>query len=332
MPDASPDFAKRETSCRDGPSFDTPTLKNFVLRPEVRALLGAAATALLLLVAWQQRHQLLAMLHSASPPWLVASIFLGILANSLTGGLLHLFLRHHGVEVRLPAAARLQLIAQLGKYIPGKVWGSILQAQVTGSQKLGSFLLAGLELSIYLMLGLAGLGLSLLAFSRFPWVAFLLAIAAIGVPSAIANRAAVPRMALRFSRPSNAYGSQDAIHPQPASHFAMAGAIHAIVHLASILALLVGILGADREVLVVGTASLLLSWVVGNLAVIFPSGIGAREVAFVAIAHWLSMPADVATITLIAILARVAQVAQDLVTAVIVAPYLVTGAGLRGPN
>lgn len=305
-------------------------MKTLLLRPAVRTTLGVAALGLLCVVAWQQREQLASMLLAARPSWFILSIVLGILANCVTGGLLCLLLRQHGIDVSFSRAAHLQLLAQLGKYIPGKIWGSILQAQIAQSQRIGSFLLAGFELSTYLMLSLAGIGISLLALGRLPFVSVIVAASAITIPSFVFSRAWVPRLAVRLSTSLKAVQANLAIlRPQRASHFAIAGSIHAIVHLASIVALLIGILGWDREVLIVGTASLLLSWVIGNLAIIFPSGIGAREIAFVAIAHWLSMPADVATITLIAILARVAQVLQDLVTAIIAAPAFFPGARAR---
>ena len=69
----------------------------------------------------------------------------------------------------------------------------------------------------------------------------------------------------------------------------------------------------------VGTASICLAWVVGTMAIIVPSGLGVRELAFVALATMFHVSADTHSLAAIAIVARVAQTLPDIFAAAIVA-------------
>jgi uncharacterized membrane protein YbhN (UPF0104 family) len=53
-----------------------------------------------------------------------------------------------------------------------------------------------------------------------------------------------------------------------------------------------------------------------------PSGIGIREIAFIGLSHAFSLPADTATLASVAMLVRLINLVQDVISAGIVLPAI----------
>lgn len=71
--------------------------------------------------------------------------------------------------------------------------------------------------------------------------------------------------------------------------------------------------GTSATESVVLTAMLLLSWVAGMAAILFPAGLGARELAFMALGGAMPEPPSIELLASIAVASRAAQVLMDIV-------------------
>ena len=293
---------------------------------KTRSALGITASALILWLAWRYRSELFALACNANLPLLILSIALGILANYLTGLPFMLFLAQHGIHVDFRTAGWLQLAAQVTKYIPGKVWSAVLQAHLSGIHRVGGIFLAGFDASIFLMLTLSGLGIALLV-AQLTWLGALAAcIVSFAAVSFISSRALLAKLASRLS--AKRTGEEPTPMPTGGPHlsaasFAASSLLHATVHTASIVMFLMATTNFDSQSLLVATASILLAWVIGNLAIIVPSGLGVREITFIGLSQVLAVPAEIETLAAVAVLVRLAQIVQDIITACMVVPATV---------
>ncbi|WP_370305236.1 lysylphosphatidylglycerol synthase domain-containing protein [Sinimarinibacterium flocculans] len=307
-------------------TFATDALRWLLQSRGVRSVLGVTAAALILWLAWRYRSGLHALILNASPLLLLLSIALGILANYLTGLPFRLFLAQHGISIRFRRAGWLQLAAQVTKYIPGKVWSAVLQAQLIGTHRIGGTLLAGMDASIFLMLTLSGLGVALLLVHLTFFGAILWLVTWFAGVALISSKALLARLAntLSATRAGEASTLEPAAGPRSSvMSFAAGGLLHAVVHTASIVTLLMATTDFDAQSLSVAAASVLLAWVIGNLAVVVPTGLGVREVTFIGLSQALALPAEIETLAAVSILIRLAQLVQDVITAGVVVPAIV---------
>ena len=301
------------------------TLIQALLSRASRVTLGLIAITFLFWLAWHNRVEIAAALVNAHIGLLALAVGMGLLANYLTGLPFHLFLGQHGVNVPVRAACQLQMLAQLAKYVPGKIWSALLQAQVSGIARVGGFFFAGIDTSLFLMCMLTGLGLAFLLLVYSSFVGVSLVIVTLLITSLVASQALLARVSKRFFVRHDSPDEGD-ISSRPndrsATKFFTVGIIHSATHVASIMLLLAATTNLAPHDMFIATASVLLAWVLGNLAVILPSGIGVREAAFIALASIFSLQADISTISTVAVLIRFAQIVQDLITAALLAPSL----------
>ncbi|MHA6204398.1 lysylphosphatidylglycerol synthase domain-containing protein [Dyella soli] len=286
-----------------------------------RATLTAAALAALLLAAWQYRAPIWHVVTSTNPWLLALSTLLALLSNYLTGMPFQSFLKQSGIEIQARISCYLQLVVQVTKYIPGNIWGALLQAQLIGSTRVGSLFLAGIDTSVFFMMTVGSTGLGLLVYCHSAALGCLVACAGWLFSAAIASSAWLARL---VSRTARVFGKELSATPSDSSfrevgRLFMWAAIHSMIMLASIFALLIATTGYGGNDLIVGAASICLAWVAGTIAIVVPSGLGVREVAFVYLASKLGVSADVKSLAAIAIIARVTLTLPDMLAAAIVA-------------
>lgn len=296
-------------------------LNRFLQSRLLRVILTVAAITALLLATWRYRSLIAAIWANANLWLLGVSILLALLANYLTGLPFNSFLRQHRIEMPVERACYLQLVVQVTKYIPGNIWGAILQAQLIGSQRVGAMFLAGIDTTVFFMLTVSASGLALLICGHHPVAAVLIAITGWALAAVIAASAWLLRFVGTVAR---LLGKNLPVNLGPPQWHEIGrlftwAFLHAVVYAGSVITLLMATTRFAFNDILIGTASLLLAWVIGTVAIIIPSGLGVREVAFVSLATALGASADPQLLTAIAIVARVAQTSPDIFAAVIVA-------------
>lgn len=253
--------------------------------------------------------------------WMLSlSTLLALVANYLTGLPFNSFLRQYDIDVAMWKTCYLQLIVQISKYIPGNVWGAILQAQLLGSPRIGAMFLAGVDTSIFFMMTLSATGLALLVFGHYPIVAGLIATVGWLISARAASSAWLAR-SIRWM--TQQLGRTLQIAPtKPCSgeitRLYVWAILHALIHASSVVTLLLAVTHYGTRDILIGTASICLAWVIGTVAIVVPSGLGVRELAFVTITTMLHVSADEKSLAAIAIVARVAQTLPDIFAAFIV--------------
>lgn len=304
-------------------------LTKCVLHPATRTTLFLGALMFLVWLAIQHRNELFEIIARADLPLLAAAVALGILANYLSGLILMPFLAQHGNDTSLGDACRLQLIAQIGKYIPGKVWSSVMQAQMARSGAISRYFLAGVDVMLFTTLLMSGIGLALLVAAWNAWAGGALAVLAIVLAALVASQAILVRLSryvasLLRARPSTNTESRSA--KIPVRTFLVAGFVFAALVTGTFVLVLLATTGFRGPDLLVATASVLLSWVLGVLAFVVPGGLGVREAAFMALASAFGLPVDIQSLAAVAIIIRAVTITQDLVVGVILTPKLLAGA------
>jgi len=303
-------------------------LNRFLQSRLLRAILTIAAITALLWATWGYRSLIVAMWAGANLWLLGASVLLALLANYLTGLPFNSFLHQYGMGLPTEKACYLQLVVQVTKYIPGNIWGAVLQAQLIGSQRVGVIFLAGIDTTIFLMLSVSATGLALLVYEHHPVAGVLIAVSGWALVAVVASSdwllRLVGRVAWLFGKdlPINSG------HPQKREIglFSAWAALHAVVYVGSLVALMMATTRFALNDILIGAASISLAWVIGTVAIVVPSGLGIRELAFISLATALGASASPQSLAALAIVARVAQTLPDIFAAIIVGLFESTNA------
>ncbi len=217
-----------------------------------------------------------------------------------------------GSPLRLPAAARVMFLGQLGKYVPGAVWAVAAQVSLAQDYRVPrkrSATASLISMAITLVVGLimAGITLPLAsagALREYWWVLICIPVILIGLypPVAKSGLDFVLKLARRepLEKPASLGGMARAV-----GWTALAWAFYGLHAW-----LLIGdIAGKTLHILLLSAGGYALAWAVGFLLIPFPGGIGPREVALIAV---LSPVVPQGPALVVALASRVVMTIGDL--------------------
>lgn len=260
--------------------------------------IGAAVLA----TGWDTYSELLA---DAEPGWLVLAVVF-LIAGNLTSALLATeLLRSRGHDARPAGVARVVLVSNMAKYVPGFV------LQMATFYRLSSTIgLAGRQAWLLLLettwltlvaAATIGAGSLLLVDSSVPFIVPTLILGCALVLAIPRVRDAILRLVRLVPRAEGALGG---LQPKAAA-LALLGVIALGFHG---VALARGVGAADLNWFE-ASAALAGGWIVGLLLVVFPGGLGPRELVSTAL---LSQFTDPEVAVLIVVLSRLASIVADL--------------------
>lgn len=220
-----------------------------------------------------------------------------------------------GTRLPLASAVRVSFISQVAKYVPGAVWPLAAQIELgrdheVPARRIASTFLISLAITLDtgLLIGTIALPLaSGQAARHYWWLLALTPLIAIGllppVLGWLLDRALTLIRQPRLER-----------RPSPAGLLVAVGWTSLGWALWGIQAWLLvsDLTGGGAGVLLLGLGSYAIAWSVGILVVVFPGGIGPRELAFIAVLAPV-MPRDSALV--VALTSRVVMTATDLTCA-----------------
>jgi hypothetical protein len=281
-----------------------------------RALIVVAILAAALLV-YSARHELVNAISNASILFLVL-VYLATLAQNLT-----LWLVFHvsiGAGDLYLDTARMHFGGQVAKYLPGKVWGLVYQATLkTDGMPVGHIVQGNIVLYALGVVSVVFASLSLIAYP----LSFVIA-AAVLFAGAVASSFAMSsdhlyRIVQRFSRLSARF---ELISAVPKTEFSVATRVGVyivliVTYVLSNVFLLYAFFGVDIHQALRLTAYLGIAWLAGVVVAVSPSGLGIREAVFIGIGQ-ITDENSFELYASIAIVARIVQVLQDLVSAFLV--------------
>ncbi len=262
------------------------------------------------------------------PGWLVAAVLAGVVAvllSMLSWRSTAAALGHH---VRIPDAARVVLISQIGKYLPGGVWPVVVGTRLGMRAGVPGVHMA-LSLTAQLVVGVVSAGVlglgSLLSFpelaDRFGWIVGLGIVAGLVLllPSVLTR---VLELLLRL-RGRGAQGVR--VRPAPlarAAAWSFASWIAFGLHLWFVLEALSP---QDLVTMPLAVSAFALAWVAGFLVVVTPAGAGIRELVLALALAGTVGEEDILGVVLVS---RLALVLVDV--ALCVAAWASTPRGARG--
>jgi uncharacterized membrane protein YbhN (UPF0104 family) len=291
-----------------------------------RILVGVSLFAAVLIVTarqWRDVSDTLADIGGLAMVAALALALTGLAASALTW---RLSLRELGGHVSVPAALKVYLVGQLGKYIPGSVWALVIQmelargAAVRRTQSFGAGVVAvGVNIVTGSALALAALPLAG-GDSRLRYLGAGLGIALCAVAIAPPVLGRVADLGLRLAR-------QAPLDNRPSwSGILKAGAFSVVSWLSYGFALSVLAIGAGAEpaeTVALALPAVALAMTIGFLVALAPSGIGVREAVLVAA---LAPVLDPSTALGVALALRLVSTLADLIAAAATMPIRLTDA------
>lgn len=252
-----------------------------------RIVFGSLLVALAVWAVASEWRDVQEAVRQLDPRWVVVAVLATVFNVALAGMVWRTVLADLGSRLRLPVAARIFFVGQLGKYLPGSVWPVVMQTELgrdhhVPARRTATAAMVTLLLSITTALLVAVLVLPLAPDALpdgFGWAAFLVIPLAVllhpGVLGGLVDRAL--RMAGR--------GRLDERTTLRGTLLATLWAIGSWTGAGLQVWALAVPLGAPADlrtaVLLIGGYG--LAWGVGFIVIIAPAGAGAREVALAAV-------------------------------------------------
>lgn len=278
------------------------------------------ALALAVWAVASQWDQVSEAVRSMDPLLLLAALSLGIVYVLLTMLSWRAVLADHGTVLPLPAAARVFLVSQLGKYVPGGVWNIVAAAEMGAEHRIPrrrsvTAMLVTVLISIVtgLLLAAASMPWAPPALSdRFGWAFLSLPVFAVLLLPPVLDR--LVGLALRLTKGEPLERPLGWRGIGAATGWALLAWVVAGLQ---VWALAVGVgMPADLRSLVLCLGGYAFAWVVGFLVVVVPAGAGVRESV---LALMLGASLSTGGVLVVVLLSRVVLTLADL---------LLGGAGL----
>jgi glycosyltransferase 2 family protein len=259
--------------------------------------------------AWPQAMTALARLHWYSVTLSLAAAMAGAWCMMLAW---RAVLAELGSRLPLRTAARVSFVAQLGKYVPGAVWAFAAHIELghdagVPRRRGVAAVVVSLAVAVAAGLGLAALALPLTspqATRHFWWALAAVPVIALALCPPVLGRL-IDRVLTLTARPPlerrpSWGGLARALGWTALGWLALGGQVWL---------LLAGMTGRGAGVLLLAIGGYALAYAAGLLLVVFPNGIGAREIILIAV---LAPVVPHGTALAIAIAARLLTTASDL--------------------
>jgi uncharacterized membrane protein YbhN (UPF0104 family) len=288
-------------------------IKRLLARPWFRAgfiAVIAAFCAYGLVTQWPQTHEALSDMN-----WFtVGSAGLAALAGS--GCMLmawRTLLADLGSQLTVKAATRVMSVSQLGKYLPGAVWAFAAQLELAQDyqvprRRCATTVLTSLAVTLGIGLVMAAITLSLTssaAATHYWWVLavapLLVALLFPPVLGRVINAVLVVLRRPRLERRPTGTGIAKAAAWTVAGWLLWGTQAWLLLH---------DVTGKGLGVLLVSVGAYALAWSAGTMVVIFPGGIGPRELALIAA---LAPVAARGPALVVAVLSRLLMTGSDLI-------------------
>ncbi len=207
--------------------------------------------------------------------------------------------------------------SQIAKYIPGKVAALLIQRSIlAGPRASAATIMSNLELMAATCWLCGGAAIALWVSTITPLGSAIIAIAAVAIGAALIrlNWQPLIRRALslipRYGHLATAPPDARRI-PWVRASWLSSGIL--LLPALSSYGLLASGMNIDTALAIPLTSSLLVAWVVGVLAFVFPAGIGVRELIFFGVGNMLVASPGAALLAEVAIASRLLHVVADIV-------------------
>lgn len=246
----------------------------------------------------------------------VAALVIGVIANALIGLLFGELIGK--LAPNIPPRRRIAsyYLSQLAKYIPGRVAAILVQSATLNTPgAMAVSLITNVELMVITGLLCTAAAVVCLTIGGNLFIALSAGLLGIFAGAWLVRLDWHPLLqwGLRLIRsPSATRSLHTKVRPSRSRAFLLSACV-LLLPAASIYTLLAAGFSMDFDRSLSLTSALLLSWVGGMLAFIFPAGIGIRELLFIGVGHSLTQAAAPEQMVAIALMSRLVQVLTDVV-------------------
>lgn len=289
-----------------------------VWRRVLVATLLCAGLAFIAYLTWKYRSEIASQLASANVALALAAVGTLLLSN-LGIALVFSELVNQEMPSRKPEGMVLMgtfLLSQIAKYVPGRVWGAVLQGAAVGPA-LSIHRLVRINVDLTAMAAVVTMGSALAFLGWIAWGAWV-GLLALALTTAATGMIMVQRPSVWLHALLGRFLPRLRMAESPQHGASRASALGGTGVLLFVSGYCVGWLMLSMAVTGVSfeeglhlTSMLSLSYLAGLLSML-PAGLGVREAFLLASSAWLKM--DMASVTLLAIVTRLAMVAVDLLS------------------
>lgn len=250
-------------------------------------------------------------------PGFVEAIVIGVVANAAGSILFSDVVAKSVPGIAIGKRLSAYYYSQVAKYIPGRVAALLVQRSLlAGPRATVATVMSNIELTAITGWLCTSAALVLLASSRSPITAVLVAVIAVCVGAWLVRMDWLPLMHRLLRRIIPAYRSSGELPtmncPSDGFRAVVLSTSFLVLPAASSYVLLVHGMNIESTLAVPLTALLLLSWVGGMLAFVFPAGIGVRELIFFGLGGTLGQAPAAELMAGIALASRAVQVLTDV--------------------
>lgn len=286
----------------------------------LRLLFGSCVVGFVAVAVIQSWSEVRTSLEAISPVELVLAEALVLAGLAISVQTWRCALRELGSQMRFASAARVYLVGQLGKYVPGSFWALAMQAQLSsgaGVPRSRGLAASVVAMSVNLAVGLAlGMALVPLVSETEPWLMFLAALGIIALAASLA-----PPILTRLVNGALGLFGREPLERDVSWPGILAAAgwsvVSAVSYGLSVWVLAIGVGAPAALALPLCVAGVPLAMAAGFLIFLTPSGLGVREAVTVVV---LSPVLDRSEGLAVALVARLLFTAADALAAAAVSP------------
>jgi hypothetical protein len=254
------------------------------------------------------------VLQSLAPGGFALALLVGVAANATIGIVFsQLIAKLAGVSARRRIAS--YYFSQLAKYIPGRIAALLVQsATLNAPRAMTIAVVTNIELTAIVAWTCTVAAAFSVSLGSNPFLAFACGAMGVVITAWLIRLDWRPAIRLVTRLVRSAINDVDfETRSRPSWFVALAESIGLIaLPAASMYVLIAYGLGYRPDTALLLTSALLMSWVAGTLAFVFPAGIGIRELLFVGLGHAFALAPTVDQIAAIALFSRFLQVMIDI--------------------
>lgn len=288
-----------------------------MIRQRYSTTLLLVAVVAAAIFVYSARVELIAAVSSASLSFAALTVIATLASNLVVWFVFHASI---GNENSPAQTARMFFGGQVAKYLPGKVWGIVYQATVKSTDvPVGNIIQANIVTYALTVLSTVFASVALLVYSSSWPVAIVVIFIGALLSAYLFSSDHLYRVIQRVSRLSRRFeltSNVPLIDFSISFRFAVYGLLVCFYVLSNLFLLFIFFEFPLEDALQL-TAYLGIAWLAGIVVAITPSGLGVREVVFVALGS-VTGTGSYELYASIAIVARAVQVFQDLIFALVV--------------
>lgn len=288
-----------------------------ILRP-LLFIFGLLFIAILFVKAWEELRLLLITID-----WLqfIFSVFIALMINLCTILLMRNIFNKYDMQISFGLVSKIYFYGQVAKYIPGKIWTFLYQAALLESPNVklpalfSVILFVNLDVTLFFIVLLTCISLFLLLINYSIYLSILIFLLGIIVNMFIVNYCFVHNIvSYVFRRINNAFFGQLCLcrNENFSKEIFLCYLFFFPAYISAYALMMHSVFDFSLQKLIMYTAFLCISWVIGVISFVVPGGMGVRELIFLTLAQSISTDVSILVLVPVVLVARIWILIQEI--------------------